>query len=67
MNTKTGEVVALKPGQSVTDLAKQYGGKASDWVPVERLPDGTCKLCNGRGSVKRGLNSKRFKPCRCVS
>jgi hypothetical protein len=71
MNTNTGIIYDKLPGETTEQLAARLNssgvfGKASDYVPVARHPDGTCKKCKGTGAVKRGLFSKRFKPCECV-
>jgi hypothetical protein len=67
MDTRTGEIHELPPGESIRDLARRLGGKVSDFVQVAtNTPNATCKKCDGNGFVKRGLNSKRFKPCKCV-
>ena len=66
MDTRTGLIHQLLPGETIEDLARRLGGKSSDFVPVEREADGVCTRCNGTGSVRRGLLSKKFKPCKCV-
>lgn len=66
MDTRTGKIYDLPEGVSIKSLAKEIGAKPSDLVPVGRRPDGTCRRCNGTGAVRRGLFSKRFKPCRCT-
>lgn len=65
MDTRTGQIHDLN-GRSLAQLAKDEGGKESDFVPIFRRPDGTCRRCNGTGSVRAGMFSRRFKPCRCV-
>ena len=57
----------MQPGETVADLARRFGGQASDFVPVATdQPTPTCKRCQGKGYVPAGLRSKRVKPCRCV-
>ena len=50
----------------MADFARRLSGKVSDFVPVARQADGVCPKCKGTGARKRGLFSKRFKPCECV-
>ncbi len=66
MNKSTGEFYELRAGESMRDFATRTGALRSDLVEVARLPDGRCRKCDGRGSIRAGLNSKRFKPCVCV-
>jgi hypothetical protein len=65
MDQRTGQIHPLN-GRTLAELAAAENGKVSDFVPVARHPDGTCRRCNGTGAVRRGLFSKRFKPCRCT-
>lgn len=39
----------------------------ADLVPVKNVGLANCPHCHGTGSMPKGLNSKRFKPCKCVS
>jgi hypothetical protein len=66
MDTRTGEFHELKPGETLEELAKRLGTLRQALVEVKRLPDGRCAKCGGRGSIPAGLNSKRWKPCKCV-
>lgn len=65
MDTRTGKIHELN-GRTLEQLAGDEGGKEGDFVPLLRLPDGTCAKCKGTGSVRAGLFSRRFKPCRCT-
>jgi hypothetical protein len=66
MNTRTGEIHDMQDGESMDAFARRIGCLPSDVVPLARRPDGVCKKCNGTGAIRRGLFSKRFKPCPCV-
>ena len=66
MDMRTGLIHELKEGETLETLAAQLGGKPKDFVPVARRADGVCPKCKGTGAVRRGLFSKRFKPCECV-
>lgn len=66
MDTRTGVIHELHNGEKLEDLERRLNAKRGDIVPVERLSDGLCPKCKGTGSVRRGLFSKRFKPCSCV-
>ncbi len=65
MDTRTGQIHELG-GRTLAQLAKDEDGKESDFVPLMRLPDGTCAKCRGTGAVKAGMFSRRWKPCRCT-
>ena len=60
MNPNTGEIKEF----DTEEEAKEAGFT----IPVERMPDSSCRLCQGRGSilVNYGGKRKRFKPCKCV-
>ena len=66
MDMRTGLIHELKEGETLETLAAQLGGKPKDFTPVARQADGVCPKCKGTGAVRRGLFSKRFKPCECV-
>jgi hypothetical protein len=66
MNTNTGTIHEIQFNESLNDFAKRLGGKPSDFVQVARHADGVCQKCKGTGAIKRGLFSRRFKPCSCV-
>ena len=66
MDMRTGIIHELKDGETLQDLAAKLGGKPEDFTPVARPAGGVCPKCKGTGSVRRGLFSKRFKPCKCV-
>jgi len=66
MNTATGQIHNMNFGETLEQLAARTGGKASDFIPVARMPDANCKKCHGTGSRKAGFFSRRFKPCECV-
>lgn len=66
MDTRTGLIHEMQPGESLEDLERRLNAKRGDLVPVARPADGVCPKCKGTGAVRRGLFSKRFKPCECV-
>lgn len=67
MDTRTGIIHDMRDGETIDDLARRLGGRPKDFVPVARRPDGVCPKCKGTGAIRRGLSSKRFKPCECVA
>ena len=67
MDRRTGKIHEMLPVETLEGRARRLGGEPSDFVPVatnEALP--VCRRCQGKGFVRAGLNSKRFKPCKCV-
>lgn len=66
MDTRTGIIHEMRPGETPEEFALRLGGRKSHFVAVARQADGKCSKCNGTGAIKKGLNSKRFKPCSCV-
>ena len=56
----------MRPGETPEEFALRLGGRKSHFVAVARQADGKCSKCNGTGAIRKGLNSKRFKPCSCV-
>ena len=76
MDTRTGRIYGLAPGQTVEQLAEQIfehdaRGRTKeqivkDLTPLDQQPAQECPKCGGRGYVRKGLNSRRFKPCDCT-
>ncbi len=66
MDTRTGEIHEMLEGETLPQFARRLGGQPKDFVPVAHRPVGQCPKCHGTGAVKRGLFSRRFKPCECV-
>lgn len=66
MDTRTGLIHEFHESETIEQFAARLGGKPKDFVEAARKPDGTCQKCNGTGAIRRGLFSKRFKPCSCV-
>lgn len=66
MDTRTGLIHEMLPGEDMADFSKRLKGAEDDFVAVAKQPDAQCSKCHGKGSVRRGLRSKRFKPCDCV-
>lgn len=63
MDTRTGKIYEA---ENAAALAKKLGVDESDIVMLDKLPDGTCRHCNGTGRKRAGMFSRRFKPCRCT-
>jgi len=63
MDTRTGKFYEGTP----VEIEKQFKVPAARLVPVGNLPAATCPICLGRGYLKRGLFSRRFKPCSCTN
>ena len=66
MDTRTGKIHDLCPGETVADLARRLNAKESDLVMLDKRPDGKCSRCGGTGRRRAGLFSRRYKPCRCT-
>lgn len=66
MDTRTGLIHETLPGETMEQMAVRVGARPDDMVPIASQPAPTCKKCNGTGSVKAGMFSKRWKPCRCT-
>lgn len=67
MDTRTGLIHEMQPGETLRDLERRLNAQPGDLVPVARQADGVCPKCKGTGAVRRGMFSKRFKPCVCVA
>jgi hypothetical protein len=67
MDTRTGQFHELAHHETLAGLARRIGADVTDLVEVARMPPTVCPRCKGKGSVPRGLGSKRFKPCVCVA
>ena len=63
MDTRTG---LIYEAESAAALAKKLGTDEGNIVMLDKLPEGTCRKCLGTGSVRAGMFSRRFKPCRCT-
>ena len=66
MDTRTGLIHQLVPGETLDDLARRLNAEPSDVVMLDQLPSGACRRCHGTGRMKAGLFSRRYKPCRCT-
>lgn len=66
MNDRTGEIHERRKGESMTEMAHRPNVPRRYLVPLGKAPDPDCYRCHGRGSVPKGLRSKRFKPCKCT-
>ena len=67
MDTRTGLIHEMQPGETLRDMERRLNAQPGDLVPVARKSDGVCPKCKGTGAVRRGIFSKRFKPCVCVA
>ena len=65
MNIDTGEVFKLN-GKSLEEFCAQEGLNPKRMVVLKHGPDGKCLKCGGRGSIRRGVFSNRWKPCPCT-
>lgn len=63
MDTRTGQIYEA---ESAAALAKKLGTDEGNIVMLDKLPDGTCRRCNGTGRKRAGMFSRRHKPCRCT-
>lgn len=66
MNANNGMIYDRGFSETPEQMAQRVNCKVSDLIEIKRHADTTCKKCNGRGSIKRGFFSKRYKPCECV-
>lgn len=66
MDTRTGKIYPLVDGMTLEQLSKKLNAEDGDLVMLDKLPEGTCRKCRGTGSIRAGLFSRRFKPCRCT-
>lgn len=66
MNIETGEIHEQLPNETLDEMANRLGILSNKLVSLGKLPDEKCPKCGGKGYKKRGLNSKRFKPCECT-
>ena len=67
MNTNTGLIYALQDQETMEGLSHRLGVALTDLVPLATgKPNEKCSKCKGTGAIKRGLQSKKFKPCKCV-
>ena len=66
MDTRTGLIYDMPEG-GLPQLEQQLNAKRGDLVPLSKAPTAECRKCKGTGRVKRGLMSKRWKPCRCCA
>lgn len=66
MDTSNGNIYQMLKGESLRDLAVRTGALEKNLVELQRMPSGVCQKCKGTGVLKRGLFSRRFKPCSCT-
>ncbi len=66
MSPNTGIVYLQNPGESMFDFGQRIGEDPTKLVPLAKAPASDCRRCHGKGSVKAGLFSRRFKPCKCT-
>jgi hypothetical protein len=76
MDSQTGTVYPLAPGETFLDLARRLAPDdplkrthieiSRDLVALDKDPDEACPKCHGTGAMPRGEHSRRFKPCDCT-
>ncbi len=73
MDTRDGSMHRFRGGtednalfESQAEYLKRTNGKPSDLVPVEGEPVPDCTKCKGTGRVRKGMFSRRWKPCKCT-
>jgi hypothetical protein len=71
MDTRTGQIHEMQPGENLADLAKRTGALQEDLVELKHSPKPDCPKCHGKGSVpKKGQKPrsqfKRYEPCSCT-
>jgi len=66
MDVRTGNVYERLETESLAQMAERLKVPEGALVPLDKAPDSSCPICQGRGSVPKGLGSRRFKPCRCT-
>ena len=66
MDTRTGLIHEMLPGETLAEMEKRLNARSGEIVPLQRLPVQVCRKCGGKGFRKAGLLSKRFKPCECT-
>ena len=66
MDTRTGQILQLEPGESLLDRALKLECPPEAIVPLDRQPQPKCQHCKGKGAVRTGNARKPFRPCRCT-
>ena len=71
MDTRTGKIYGMEPGETLSDLSKRTGVPEKRLVQLQRQPDPKCPKCAGKGyKPQKGQKPKRrFKlmvPCACT-
>ncbi len=66
MNRETGEVHLMHPHETLAQLSDRLKVHESKLQELKHGPDQKCSRCGGRGSIRKGLFSKRYEPCPCT-
>ena len=66
MDTRNGSIHEFSDNKAIAAYLEDTKGKPSDLVPVEGEPVPECGKCKGTGRVRKGMHSKRWKPCKCT-
>ncbi len=73
MDQRTGKIYEAENMKSLMELMRGDDPHnrtdkelEDDLIPIKYDPDPNCRKCHGRGSVRRGIQSNRFKPCKCT-
>lgn len=66
MDTRTGLIHEMRDGEKLEDLAARLNARTEDLVEISKRPDHQCQKCKGKGFIKAGILSRRFKPCVCT-
>jgi hypothetical protein len=66
MDTRTGELHEMRKGESKRELSERIGVPEKYLVPLGKAPEPDCPKCGGKGGVRAGVHSKRYKPCKCT-
>lgn len=77
MDTQTGQIHQLPPNQTIDEFVAEIAKTdhlhrtpeeiKRDMVLLAKQPEPACPKCKGKGYLRRGLNSRRFKPCPCCA
>ena len=66
MNDEETALFVQDKQAALAALSARIGVEEDKLVPLDRLPSADCPKCKGKGRIKAGMQSKRFKPCKCT-
>lgn len=66
MDTRTGLIHEQLPGETFEAFEQRFNAAPGDLVPVLSQPPADCPKCRGTGRLRKGLLSRRWKPCVCI-